>query len=68
MRPAMPTLTLRSTVGGVSHPVPFVDDPPSSFTLGGVQALGADDIWLWAHDANDTLLFRTKPMQLLACD
>ena len=53
---------------GISHPVPFVDDPPSNFTLGGVQALSADDIWLWAQDGNEVLLFRTKPMHLLACD
>lgn len=53
---------------GASHTVPLVDDPPRDFGLVGVVAMGVDDIWVRAYDGDEILFFRTKPMQLLACD
>ena len=62
------TTVTRIDEQGVSHTVPLVDDPPRDFGVSGVLALGVDDVWVQAYDGFENLFFRTKPMQLLACD
>jgi hypothetical protein len=39
------TTVTRIDEQGVSHAVPLIDDPPRDFGLGGVLALGVDDVW-----------------------
>lgn len=62
------TTVTRLDEQGVPNAVPLVDDPPRDFGVVSVQALGVDDVWLRAYDGFEDLVFRTKPMQLLACD